>query len=113
MALQKTLKNVATKLIAKFGKDVTHVAVTEGKYNPDTGTSASRVESTIKVFISKYSNFDYNANIILGDAPMITTTEVRISDEIISNGKTYRVTQSEALPLENGIVMYECNLRSL
>lgn len=113
MALQKTLKNVATKLIAKFGQDVTHVAVTEGKYNPDTGTSASRVESTIKVFISNYTDRDYYYKVKVGDAPMITTTEVKMNDEIISKGKTYRVTQSDATSLENGIVMYECNLRSL
>lgn len=113
MALQPTLKKVATKLIAKFGRDVTHVVVTEGKYNPTLGTSKTETEQTIKVLIDRYSSFDYNDNIILGDAPMITTTEVSMNDEIKSNGKTHRVTQVEEIPLEDGIVMYQCNLRSL
>lgn len=113
MALQPVLKKVATKLIAKFGRDVTHVAITEGKYNADLGTSKIKVESTIKAFIYNYTTRDYYYKAKVGDAPMLTTTEVNMNDEIVTNGKTYRVTQSEALPLENGIVVYECNLRSL
>lgn len=113
MALQPTLKKVATKLIAKFGRDVTHVTVTAGKYSPSLGDSTTKTEQTIKAFISNYTARDYTDNVKVGDAPMITTTEVKMNDEIISNGSTYRVTQSEAIPLEDGIVMYSCNLRSL
>jgi len=113
MALNTTLKKVATKLIAKFGSDVTLVSVTEGKYNPATGTSKTETQSTIKAFISVYKSMDYNEVVKVGDAPMMSTAEVKVSDEIIANGKRYRVVHSEALPLENGIVMYQCNLRAL
>lgn len=112
MALQKTLKNVATKLIAKFGRDVTHVTVTEGEYNPDTGESTAKAETTIKGFISTYSHRDYNAVIAIGDAPMLTTTEVKIDDEIIIDSKRYSITLVTSTPLESGIVVYEANLRA-
>lgn len=113
MALQKVLKNVATKLIAKFGRDVTHVAITEGKYNPDTSTSEVRTEQTIKALFSNYKARDYNNNIKIGDAPMTTVSEVKVDDKIVSNGIEYRITQSEAIPIEDGNVMYQCNLRAL
>ena len=58
MALQPVLKKVAKKLIAKFGRDVIHVSVTEGKYNADLGTSKVEVESTIKAFIYNYTTRD-------------------------------------------------------
>lgn len=113
MGLQQTLKNVAENLIAKFGRDVIHVTVTEGDYNPDTGESKSRTESTIKGFISSYSHRDYNDVIAIGDAPMITTAEVKIDDEIIIDAKRYTITLVSATPLESGIVMYEANLRAI
>lgn len=113
MALNTTLKKVATKLIAKFGRDVTLVTVTEGKYNPDTGTSEIRTESTIKAFISNYTARDYYFKYQVGDAPMMTVSEVAVNDKVISNGTEYRVTQAETIPLEDGIIMYQCNLRSL
>ena len=48
----------------------------------------------------------------VGDDHLLTTSLLKLNDEIKTNGQTYRVTQAEALPLENGIVVYECNLRS-
>ncbi len=110
--LQPVLKALATKLIAKFGRDVTHVTVTSGEYNPDTGESSTKVEATIKGFVSAYSHRDYNAVIAIGDAPMLTTTEVKIDDEIIIDLKRYSITLVKSTPLENGIVVYEANLRA-
>lgn len=123
MALQPTLKKVATKLIAKFGRAVTHITVAEAEYNPVTGESTTETSTTISGFVSAYSAKDYsgdfdasrnsNQAIVLGDAPMLTVSAVAIDDKIVIDGATYSVTMVQNTPLEDGIVMYQCNLRAI
>ena len=111
--LQPVLKKVATKLIKKFGRDVTHITVTEEEYNPDTGSSSSETSTTITGVLDKYSRRDYNDVIAVGDTPLLTVSEVKIDDKIVIDTKEYSVTLVEATPLENGIVVYQCNLRAI
>jgi len=113
MALSTVLTNVARKLIAKYGREVTHTTVTKGAYDPDTGTSTTETDETIIAFMSMYNTRDYNDNIEIGDVPMMTVYPISKDDKITISTKVYTVTLAQELPLEESIVLYQCNLRTL
>jgi len=113
MSLHTTLTKVSTKLIKKFGRSVTHITVTQGEYNPDTGTSSTETTAVITAVITNYSSRDYNNVIVIGDAPMLTASEVKMGDKIMVGTKTYAVMIVDAVPVNDGIIVYQCNLRAI
>lgn len=112
MALSNTLKNVATKLIKKFGRKMTLVSSTSGDYDPD-GTTTTQTESAIIGLISNYATKDYKEGLIaMGDAPLYTTTEITKEHKLKFDNKSYVVTFVESYPVNESIVLYYANIRT-
>ena len=113
MALSNTLKNVATKLIKKFGRSVTLVASTAGDYDPENGTEITETETTITGLIANYQTKYYKEGLInMGDAPFYTTTEITKAHKLKFDNKSYVVTFVESYPINASIVLYYANIRT-
>lgn len=112
MALNNTLKKVATKLIKKFGRKMTLVSSTAGDYDPD-GTTTTQSESAIIGLVSNYATKDYKEGLIaMGDAPLYTTTEITKEHKLKFDNKSYVVTFVESYPVNESIVLYYANIRT-
>lgn len=112
MALSNTLKNVATKLIKKFGIKMILVSSTVGDYDPD-GTTITQSESDIIGLVSNYATKDYKEGLIaMGDAPLYTTTEITKDHKLKFDNKSYVVTFVESYPINESIVLYYANIRT-
>lgn len=107
------IKAIASKVIQKFGREVTLVSVSQTGYDPDTGESSTSTESTITAFLSAYKYRDYNENIIMGDIPLMTVSAVEKDDRIKIDSKIYAITNVSIIPLESEKVLYEANLRAV
>lgn len=113
MALNNTLKNVATKLIKKFGRSVILITSTAGEYDPDTGATITETETTITGLIANYQTKDYKEGLIaMGDAPFYTTTEITKDHKLKFDNKKYVVTFVESYPVNASIVLYYANIRT-
>ena len=113
MALNNTLKNVATKLIKKFGRSVTLVASTAGDYDPENGTAITETETTITGLIANYQTKDYKEGLIaMGDAPLYTTTETTKEHKLKLDNKSYVVAFVVSYPVNESIVLYNANIRT-
>ena len=118
MALAGSLRKTATKLMSKFGGDVTLRTVTPGVYNPTTGT-ASEVTSdvTIKGVLEDVSAREVNDLIQAGDRRLtIAATDVNAApttaDRIIISGATYQVVRIATIEQDNQPITYELILRA-
>jgi len=114
MALSQTLAKTALKVIAKFGRDVTLNATTEGAYDPSSITPTSTaVQSTIKAFIGVYKTIDLKDGLIeLGDAPLYTTSKVDKDDTIEFDGKKYDIISVTSYGVNEATVLYVANIRA-
>lgn len=103
-ALDNKFRPLATKLIAKYGKSVTHTSVSAGTYNTATGEAANTDSaSTIKSIIEDYgslkdsSGFE-SGHILAGDkkftiAAQSFTTAPKEADKITVDGVVYSVVR--------------------
>ena len=113
MALNTTLKNVATKLIKKFGRSVTLINEVQGAYDPEVGNTITQTTETIMGLISAYSTKDYKEDLVLmGDAPFYTTHPIDKTNKLTFDGKSYVVTFVESYPVNASIVLYYANIRT-
>lgn len=113
MALNNTLKNVATKLIKKFGRSVTLITQIQGEYDPESGEEVTELFSTIQGLIANYQTKDYKEGLItMGDAPFYTTAEITKNHKLQFDNKKYIVTFIESYPADASIVLYYANIRT-
>lgn len=114
MTLDATFRPLATKLLAKFGRTATYTRVTEGTYDPATGTvTNTETTSTIKTYQSspndtQLASGQYTANSAiflvsaeeLGFIPSPTDKITIGTDWTIERVKKYSSGEFDAL--------YEC-----
>ena len=118
MALAGSLRKTATKLMSKFGGDVTLRTVTPGVYNPTTGT-ASEVTSdaTIKGVLEDVSAREVGDLIQAGDRRLtIAAADISAAptsaDRVIISGVTYQVVRIATIEQDNQPITYELILRA-
>lgn len=118
MALAGSLRKTATKLMSKFGGDVTLRTVTPGIYNPTTGT-ASEVTSdvTIKGVLEDVNAREVNDLIQASDrrlaiAAADVTATPTAADRVIISGVTYQVVRIATIEQDNQPITYELILRA-
>jgi hypothetical protein len=118
MALAGSLRKTATKLMIKFGGDVTLRTVTTGIYNPTTGTASEVTSDTsIKGVLEDVNAREVNDLIQAGDRRLtIAAADVSAApttaDRIIISGVTYQVVRIATIEQDNQPITYELILRA-
>ena len=118
MALAGSLRKTATKLMSKFGGDVTLRTVTPGIYNPTTGTASEVTSDTsIKGVLQDVSTREVGDLIQAGDRRLtIAAADVNAApttaDRIIISGVTYQVVRIATIEQDNQPITYELILRA-
>lgn len=121
-ALDKKFRKLATNLIDKYGKSVTLTSVTNGAYNPATGTSAkTTATSTVKAIVEDYSlhssGVRFQTGLIKAGDKKVTIaalgiiTKPKPSDTITIDTVAWNIVRVVETWSGEQIAVYECQLR--
>ncbi len=117
MALATSLRNVASKLMAKFGGEATIRRVTLGAYNPTTGTAAETTSDTeLRGVLQDVNLREVNELIQAGDKRLlIAAADVAAvpttADRVIIASRTLQIIQVQTIEQDNTAITYELILR--
>jgi hypothetical protein len=118
MALAASLRKTATKLMSKFGGDVTLRTVTSGVYNPTTGTASEATsDATIKGVLEDVNAREVGDLIQAGDR-RLTIAAADVSavpttvDRVVISGVTYQVIRITTIEQDNQPITHELILRA-
>ena len=118
MALAGSLRKTATKLMSKFGGDVTLRTVTSGVYNPTTGTASEATSDvTIKGVLEDVNAREVGDLIQAGDRRLtIAAADVSAvpttADRVVISGVIYQVIRITTIEQDNQPITYELILRA-
>ena len=118
MALSSSLRKVASKVVSKFGGDVTVRIVTGGSYNTTTGAiTESESDSTVKGVLSDVSLREVNELIQAGDKRLLiaasaVATAPETKDRVVIGGVVHQVIQVNITEQANTAIVYELILRA-
>lgn len=107
---------LASKLLAKYGQDVTFSWETGAVYDPvlmaeSAGTTNSE---TVKAFPTKFDKMETSDTILSADIKLVcekVSTKPEPDWHCLLNGATYRVMSSSAVGLAGDEVIYYVQLR--
>lgn len=118
MALADSLQKVASKLMVKFGGDVTVRVITPGVYNPTTGTVSETItDLAIKGVLQDVTKRETNELVQAGDKRLIIAaadmngTPPTTATRVIIEGRTLQVIQVKTIEQDNTPITYELILR--
>jgi hypothetical protein len=118
MALVDSLKKVSSKVIAKFGGDVTVRIVTAGAYDTSDGTIAeTESDTTIKGILEDVNLREVNELVQAGDKRLTVaaddlTTAPETKDRIVISSVVHQVIRVETTEQDNTAITYELILRA-
>jgi hypothetical protein len=118
MALANSLKNVASKVIARFGGNVTMRYVSAGSYNASTGVIAETVSDTaIKGVLEDVSLQEVNELIQAGDKRLTVaakdlTTAPETKDRVVISAVVHQIIQVKTNEQDNQAITHELILRA-
>jgi len=117
MTLAVPLRKVASKLMARFGGEVTIRRVTLGAYNTTTGTAAETTSDTeLRGVLEDVALREVNDLIQAGDKRMIiaaadTAATPTMADRVIIGSRTLQVIEVRTIEQDNEPITYELILR--
>lgn len=119
MTLANSLRSVASKLMGKFGGDVTIRSVTTGAYNTTTGTVTETTSDVgVKGILEDVNLREVNDLIQATDKRLIVAafdlngTVPKTSDEVIISSTTYQIITIQTIEQDNTPITYELILRA-
>ena len=118
MALVDSLKKVSSKVITKFGGDVTVRIVTAGSYNTTTGAiTETESDTTIKGILEDVNLREVNELVQAGDKRLTVaaddlTTAPETKDRIVISGVVHQIIRVETTEQENTAITLELILRA-
>jgi hypothetical protein len=118
LALVGPLRKVASKLMAKFGGEVTINRVTAGVYNPATGTASEVVAGTVVRGVMEDVNVrEVNDLIQSGDkrltvaaADLVATPST--ADRVVVGSLTHQIIRVTTIEQDNTAITHELILRA-
>ena len=117
MALSSSLRKTASKLMSKFGGEVTFRRVTTGAYDPNTGTATpSTTTSTVKGVLENVLEREAN-DLIKGTDKKLTIAaadvsfEPAVSDQVTVSGRIMQIVQVNKIEQDNTAIVFEIFLR--
>ena len=117
MTLSGPLRKVASKLMTKFGGEVTIRRVTLGAYNTTTGTAAETTSDTaVRGVLEDVNLREVNDLIQAGDKRLIvaaadTAAVPTMADRVIIAGRSLQVIEVRTIEQDNQPITYELILR--
>ena len=118
MALADSLRKVASKVITKFGGDVTVRIVTAGSYNTTTGTVGESVSDTeIKGVLQDIALREVNGLIQAGDKRLTVaasdlTAAPETKDKVVISSVVHQIITVETTEQDNTAITHELILRA-
>ena len=118
MALVDSLKKVSSKLITKFGGDVTVRIVTAGAYDTSDGTiSETESDTTIKGILVDVNLREVNELVQAGDKRLTVaaddlTTAPETKDRVVISSVVHQIIRVETTEQDNTAITYELILRA-
>ena len=118
MTLADPLRKVASKVVSKFGGDITVRIVTGGSYNTTTGAiTESESDSTVKGVLSDISLREVNELIQAGDKRLLiaaaaVSTAPETKDRVVIGSVVHQVIQVNITEQANTAIVYELILRA-
>ena len=118
MALVDSLKKVSSKVITKFGGDVTVRIVTAGSYNTTTGAiTETESDTTIKGILEDVNLREVNELVQAGDKRLTVaaddlTTAPETKDRIVISGVVHQIIRVETTEQDNTAITLELILRA-
>ena len=118
MALADSLKKVASKVITKFGGDVTVRIVTAGSYNTTTGAiTESESDTTIKGVLEDVNLREVNELVQAGDKRLTVaaddlTTAPETKDRVVIGSVVHQIIRVETTEQDNTAITHELILRA-
>tara|TARA_R100000315_G_C5226602_1_gene137622 strand:- start:890 stop:1246 length:357 start_codon:yes stop_codon:yes gene_type:complete len=118
MALVDSLKKVSSKVIAKFGGDVTVRIVTAGAYDTSDGTIAeTESDTTIKGILEDVNLREVNELVQAGDKRLTVaaddlTTAPETKDRVVISSVVHQIIRVETTEQDNTAITFELILRA-
>ena len=118
MALVDSLKKVSSKVISKFGGDVTIRYITAGAYNTTTGASAESTSDTaIKGVLEGVTKAEVNDLIQAEDKRLTVSaddlaTAPGTKDRVVISSVVYQIIAVNTVEQDNTAITHELILRS-
>lgn len=117
MALAGSLRKVASKLMSKFGGEVTFRRITSGIYNPTTGTAASTVSTTtVRGVLEDVNEREVN-DLVKGTDKKLTVAaadlsfEPSVADQVTAASRIMQIVQVTKIEQDNTAIVFEIFLR--
>lgn len=118
MALSGPLRKVASKVIAKFGGEVTIRRITAGVYNPTTGTASETIADTeLRGVVEDVNVREVNDLIQSGDKRLtVAAADVAAvpstADRVLISGVTHQIIRVTTVEQDNEPITHELILRA-
>jgi hypothetical protein len=118
MSLSSPLRKVASKLMAKFGGEVTFRRTTTGVYNPTTGTVSGTVSTTtVRGVLEDVNAREANELVKVNDKKLTIAAadlsfEPSVSDQVSIGGQVMQVIQIKKIEQDNTAIVFEIYLNS-
>lgn len=118
MALSTSLRKVASKLMLKFGGEITIRRITTGIYDPTTGTaSVSASETTVRGVLEDVNAREANELVKVNDKKLTIAAadlsfEPSVSDQVSIGGQVMQVIQIKKIEQDNTAIVFEIYLNS-
>ena len=118
MALADSLKKVSSKVIAKFGGDVTVRIVSAGAYDTSDGTiSETESDTTIKGILEDVNLREVNELVQAGDKRLTVaaddlTTAPETKDRVVISSVVHQIIRVETTEQDNTAITHELILRA-
>lgn len=118
MALADSLRSVASKVVNKFGGDVTFRRITVGAYNTTTGASAeTNADTGIKGVLEDVSKREVNDLVQAGDKRLtvaafdLNGTVPTTADKVLISSRVHQIIRVDTIEQDNQPITYELILR--
>lgn len=117
MSVYARLNNTATRLIANYGRSFTFTRVTQGAYDPITGTAPETSSTfTANAVKDEFSSFERNdSSIQVDDIKLIAESsgsiDFKVDDLVEIEGLDYRLLRVNPIKPGASVVAYELQAR--
>jgi hypothetical protein len=117
MSLATSLENVASKLVNKFGGDITYRQVAGGAYNTTTGAITETVTDTaVKGVLDKVNKQEINELIHEQDKKLILAAKdlpaaASLSDRVVISNVVHQIVKINVIEQDNTAIAVELFLR--